>query len=191
MWHDIALELGIPIRAVEDMHWDLGRERMASLAGVTTLHRASGDQASSSTSPMTSVFPPGGQAMTQASFMATPTASYSGPPTTPGRRLAQIPAPAATNGPSGPGMISGSDAAGLAPRRWNAPELRSGSSRGSLLPSMAEFERSVQAYAPPSRGRHRDGDDEEEDDEEDEGKDEEEDDDGLDEQWEKVNMDRK
>lgn len=180
MWSAIAAELKIPPRAVEDMHWDIGREEMAVLAGGKTLHpsRASGDLVPGG-SPIQSAFPPGGQAMTPTSFMNTPASTFSGPPPTPRRRLAQPQLPATTDSAPTPGMMAGGEVAGFAAHRWNAPELPPGSSRGQLLPSMAELERSVQAYAPPSRGRHQDEDEDDEDDED-------EDDEGSDEQWEKV-----
>ena len=48
-WGPLAAELGVPARAAEDMHWDLGKENMASRAGVRPF---------STSVPPSQVFPP-------------------------------------------------------------------------------------------------------------------------------------
>ncbi|KAL8866826.1 MAG: hypothetical protein Q9174_006058, partial [Haloplaca sp. 1 TL-2023] len=89
MWLQIANELNIPWRAVEDMHWVLGQEEMASLAGARLLHpdRQSGDP-SSGGQPMQSVLPAiHGQATAPPGFVSTPSSTFARLPPNAGAML--------------------------------------------------------------------------------------------------------
>ena len=59
MWAPLATELGIPWRAAEAMHWQLGEADMARRAGVTPFSLSSASSAPSGPSGMTSAVPPG------------------------------------------------------------------------------------------------------------------------------------
>ncbi|KAI4153998.1 MAG: hypothetical protein L6R39_001475 [Caloplaca ligustica] len=166
MWNTIASELNIPWKAVEDMHWELGRERMASLAGGRTLHsgRASDDPASDA-SPTPSGFPPGTPLTPRLTFVATPSSAFSGPLRPPEGRLAGPPAPVTTNGMPMSRPIPGVEGTGFTSLRSDLSDYRPGGSRGPL-PSLAEFERGTPAYAAPGVRQYRDegGEEDESDD---------------------------
>ncbi|KAI4119663.1 MAG: hypothetical protein LQ345_000461 [Seirophora villosa] len=160
MWSGIAQELKIPWRAVEYMHWEIGQETMAEIAGARLLHpvRPSDDSAPHGSS-MQSVFPPGGPPTTQTSFMNTPTSTYSGLPSTAGGPLTQPQLPATTNATSASRFAPGGEETGFAYHRRNRrpglPDFQPGGSMGPL-PSLAEFDRTLQAYASPrTRRRHQ------------------------------------
>ena len=51
MWAPLASELGIPWRAAEAMHWQLGENDMARRAGVTPFSLASGSSVMSGPGP--------------------------------------------------------------------------------------------------------------------------------------------
>lgn len=160
MWSGIAQELKIPWRAVEYMHWEIGQEAMADIAGARLLHpvRPSGESAALG-SPMQSVFPPGGPPTAQTSFMTTPTSTFSGLPSAAGGPLAQPQIPTMTHGTSVSRTAPGGEETGFAYHRRNRrpglPGYRPGSSTGPL-PSLAEFDRTVQAYASPGMRRRHD-----------------------------------
>ena len=59
MWAPLAAELGIPWRAAEAMHWQLGESDMARRAGVTPFSLSNTSSASSAPSGMSSMVPPG------------------------------------------------------------------------------------------------------------------------------------
>ncbi|KAL9017120.1 MAG: hypothetical protein Q9185_005522 [Variospora sp. 1 TL-2023] len=160
MWSGIAQELKIPWRAVEYMHWEIGQEAMADIAGARLLHpvRPSGESAPLG-SPMQSVFPPGGPPTAQTSFMTTPTSTFSGLPSAAGGPLAQPHLPTTTHGTSASRTAPGGEETGFAYQRRNRrpglPGYRPGTSTGPL-PSLAEFDRTVQAYASPGMRRRHD-----------------------------------
>ncbi|KAL8718606.1 MAG: hypothetical protein Q9225_004269 [Loekoesia sp. 1 TL-2023] len=149
MWEGISKELQIPWRAVEDMHWVIGQVDMANLAGARLLHpdRASDDQAPTSP-PMQSVFPPGGPQSTPTSFMVTPVGAFTGVPPTPGQMLGQPSAPPTTNGTMAPRPTPGGQGTRFGFHRQNR---RQGSS-GGPLPSLAELNLPISAYASPGGG---------------------------------------
>lgn len=151
MWEGISKELQIPWRAVEDMHWVIGQVDMANLAGARLLHpdRASDDQAPTSP-PMLSVFPPGGPQSTLTGFMATPAGAFTGVPSTPGQMLAQPSAPPTTNGTT----VSRPMPGGQGTRFGFHRQTRRQGSSGGPLPSLAELNLPVSAYASPGGGRY-------------------------------------
>ncbi|KAL8841759.1 MAG: hypothetical protein Q9170_000792 [Blastenia crenularia] len=158
MWDGIAKELQIPWRAVEDMHWQIGQWDMANLAGARLLHPdRAGDEEAPTSPSMQSVFPPSGPYTSQSSFMATPAGTFTGLPPTPGQMLAQPPPPPTTNGTAATGLMPSGEETGFGFRRRSR---RRGSS-GGPLPSLAELNLPVTAYAPPGGGRYHRGSEEE------------------------------
>lgn len=163
MWEGIAKELQIPWRAVEDMHWVIGQVDMANLAGARLLHP---DRVGDDTAPMSphmqSVFPPGGPSTAQTGFMVAPASAFAGLPPTSGRMLGQPPQPSTTNGTAMPRLIPGGEETGFGFHR----QSRRQRSSGGPLPSLAELNLPVSAYAMSSSGRYRkESEDEEEADE--------------------------
>ena len=59
MWGPLAAELGIPWRAAEAMHWQLGEADMARRAGVTPFSLTSASSAPHGPPGVTSAVPPG------------------------------------------------------------------------------------------------------------------------------------
>ena len=51
MWELVAREMGLPWRVVEGIHWEIGREEMASRANAYVLHSPSATDASGRSSP--------------------------------------------------------------------------------------------------------------------------------------------
>ena len=153
MWIGIAKELEVPWRAVEDMHWQIGQVDMANLAGARLLHpdRANDDQTPISPS-MQSTFPPRGHTGAPGDFVTTPGGPFTGLPPAPGRILAQPPQPPTTNGGTMPRLVPGGDQSGFDFHRRN----RRQGSLGGPLPSLAELNLPVSAYATPGGARHHD-----------------------------------
>ncbi|KAI4167958.1 MAG: hypothetical protein LQ343_006752 [Gyalolechia ehrenbergii] len=163
MWEGISKELQIPWRAVEDMHWVMGQVDMANLAGARLLHPDRvGDDLAPMSPRMQSVFPPGGPSTTRPGFMVTPVSAFAGLPPAPGRMLAQPPQPPTTNATTIPRLRPSGEETGFG---FHRQSRRQGSS-GGPLPSLAELNLPVSAYATPGGGRYRrESEDEEEGDE--------------------------
>ncbi|KAL9000249.1 MAG: hypothetical protein Q9188_005719 [Gyalolechia gomerana] len=163
MWEGISKELQIPWRAVEDMHWVMGQVDMANLAGARLLHPDRvGDDPAPMSPRMQSVFPPGGPSTTHPGFMVTPVSAFAGLPPAPGRMLAQPPQPPTTNATTIPRLRPSGEETGFG---FHRQSRRQGSS-GGPLPSLAELNLPVSAYATPGGGRYRrESEDEEEGDE--------------------------
>ncbi|KAL8699966.1 MAG: hypothetical protein Q9224_001179 [Gallowayella concinna] len=159
MWKDIADELRIPWRACEDMHWKLGQEEMASLAGGTTLHgrRSAINQGASGQRVPAGFSPSSGLSNMQTRFVSTPTSTFPRLPAQPRAMLAQASTPATTNGTAPPRFMPGYEETG---HGFHGTSQRPSSS-GDQLPSMAEMDRNILAYAAQDRGRYREEDEEE------------------------------
>ncbi|KAL8702875.1 MAG: hypothetical protein Q9201_003938 [Fulgogasparrea decipioides] len=153
MWSSIANELVIPWRAVEDMHWMLGQDEMASRAGARLLHpdRSTGDPAPSGPR-MSTILPP------PASFVTGPASTFARLPATPGGVLAQPPGPATTNGTGTQRFPPGGEEMGFGFQRRSRRQRSS----GGQLPSMADLDSGISAYA--AQGEGYDDEDEDEDD---------------------------
>ncbi|KAL8652361.1 MAG: hypothetical protein Q9226_004301 [Calogaya cf. arnoldii] len=160
MWTQIGQDLNIPWRAVEDMHWVIGQEDMASLGGGRLLHPESGGgKQSQGSSRMTSVIPsPIGPPSLQAHFVSAPISSFSRHPSESGAMLGQAPPVATTNGVAQPRYAPGGEDTGFGFHRT----YRRQPSAGGLLPSLAELERGIPAYAAQGPGRYREEEEEEE-----------------------------
>lgn len=160
MWKNIAEELNIPWRAVEDMHWMLGQEEMANLAGGHLLHgpkRSGSNRDSSGTSILSGPSPSDAPHAMHTGWMSTPSSTFSRLPSYPGTMLAQAPQPATTNGTAPPRAMVGGEETGFGFHRTS----RRQSSSSGQFPSVAELERGITAYAAQARNRYR-GEDEEE-----------------------------
>ena len=160
MWTQIGQDLNIPWRAVEDMHWVIGQEEMVDLAGGRLLHpdKSRGKQSpgGSRMPPIlpSSVVPP----PMQAHFVSAPISTFSRHhPSQPGAIPGQPFPLATTNGAAQPRYVPGGEDTGFGFHRRH----RRQSSAGEQLPSLAELERGIPAYATQGRGRYR-GEDEEE-----------------------------
>ncbi|CAL8579397.1 hypothetical protein XPA_005146 [Xanthoria parietina] len=154
MWTQIAEDLNIPWRAVEDMHWVIGQEDMVNLAGGRMLHPdRSGGKQSPGGSRMPSVLPSSiGPPSLQAHYVSTPTSTFARHPPMLG------PPPLATsNGMAQPRFVPSSEDTGFGFHRTH----RRQSSVGGQLPSLAELERGIPAYAAQGRGHYREEDEEE------------------------------
>ena len=127
MWAPLASELGIPWRAAEAMHWQLGEADMARRAGVTPFSLASGSSAMSG---------PG-----------------SGPALGPGPSGIGPPPLAAGYQPGGSiGLPPASHGEGI-PGIGRGMRMQEGSRGGGGLPGVAELESG--GYAPPIHARGR------------------------------------
>ncbi|KAL8996665.1 MAG: hypothetical protein Q9169_003889 [Polycauliona sp. 2 TL-2023] len=161
MWQPIADDLVIPWRAVEDMHWAIGQENLVSMGGGKLLHpdrsgskQDPGGSRTSFVSATSAVGPP----PMQAHFVSAPTSTFSRHPSQPGAMLGQPPPLATTNGYTQPRYLPGGEDTGFGFHRTH----RRQSSGGGQLPSLAEMERGIPAYAAQGRGHYRDDDDYEE-----------------------------
>ncbi|KAL8933490.1 MAG: hypothetical protein Q9211_005750 [Gyalolechia sp. 1 TL-2023] len=163
MWEGISRELQIPWRAVEDMHWVMGQVDMANLAGARLLHPDRVGEDPATMSPrVQSAFPPSGPSTAHTGFMVTPVSTFAGLPPTTGRMLVQPPQPPTTSGATIPRLMPGSEETGFG---FHRQSRRQGSS-GGPLPSLAELNLPVSAYATPGGGRYRrESEDDEEGDE--------------------------
>ncbi|KAL9035872.1 MAG: hypothetical protein Q9180_004618 [Flavoplaca navasiana] len=159
MWTQIGQDLNIPWRAVEDMHWVIGQEEMVDLAGGRLLHpdKSRGKQSpgGSRMPPIlpSSVVPP----PMQAHFVSAPISTFSRRPSQPGAISGQPFPLATTNGAAQPRYVPSGEDTGFGFHR----RQRRQSSAGEQLPSLAELERGIPAYAAQGRGRYREEDEEE------------------------------
>ncbi|KAL8750966.1 MAG: hypothetical protein Q9199_006740 [Rusavskia elegans] len=152
MWNPIAEDLNIPWRAVEDMHWIIGQEDMANLGGGRLLHpdRSGGKQSPGGRMP--SVLPSSiGPSTMQAHYVSTPISTFARHPP-----MLGPPPLATTNGIAQPRFVPVSEDTGFGFHRTH----RRQSSVGAQLPSLAELERGIPAYAAQGRGRYQEEDEE-------------------------------
>lgn len=154
MWSSIARELGVPWRAAESMHWQMGEQEMARRIGVTPFSMAAASgQSSSSTTP----HPPGGNAPLGAPAHS-PGRTRGG-----GRTRGSLGGPAGGDLPPIQESLARSGESGWRDERGPQRRTEGGRGRGArVLPSVAELEGGVGVY------------DQEDDDEEEEEVDEEE-----------------
>jgi hypothetical protein len=125
MWAPLAAELGIPWRAAEAMHWQIGEVNMAHRAGVVPFSLAA-------TSP-SATLPPGHPL--PGAYGGDGARSGYGGGERPGAR------PGARRGPGG---LSPGANPPLGPRL--EPSAGGPSRAGTVLPSLAEMERGTTAY---------------------------------------------
>ncbi|KAL8778750.1 MAG: hypothetical protein Q9213_007263 [Squamulea squamosa] len=157
MWEPIARELMIPWRAVEDMHWALGQVDMANLAGGRLLHpdRTGGEQSPTGNPMPAALPPPAGPSSIQARFVSTPTSAFPRHPSHRGT-MTQPLSLTTTTGGSRPRFVPGIEDTGVGFHRTQRRQSRT----GEQLPSLAELDRSITAYAAHGHGRYRDEDEE-------------------------------
>ncbi|KAL8950158.1 MAG: hypothetical protein Q9222_003786 [Ikaeria aurantiellina] len=167
MWEPIAQELVIPWRTVEDMHWLLGQDHMATLGGSKLLHkdRNTGDPSLGGTRTQSTLSSLGGLPTPASGFMGAPSSTF---PQAYGQ-----PPPPTTNGAGALGFGPGGEGATFGFHRRN----RRQSSSSTQLPSLAEMERGIPAYAAQRAGRYRRGGEDEGEEEHDDDDDEDEDED--------------
>ncbi|KAL8908317.1 MAG: hypothetical protein Q9171_005503 [Xanthocarpia ochracea] len=153
MWTAIAEDLNIPWRAVEDMHWVIGQEDMVNLAGGRLLHPdKSGGKQSPSGSRMPSVLPSSvGPPSMQAQFVSTPMSTFSRNPSQAGAMSGKPLPLVTTNGVAQARFVPSGEDTGFGFHRTH----RRQSGSGGQLPSLAELERGIPAYAAQGRGRYR------------------------------------
>ncbi|KAL8769821.1 MAG: hypothetical protein Q9209_004259 [Squamulea sp. 1 TL-2023] len=153
MWEPIARELMVPWRAVEDMHWALGQVDMANLAGGRLLHpdRSGGEQSPTGNRMPAALPPPAGPPSIQARFMSTPTSTFPRHPSHP-EAMAQPLSLATTAAVSQPRFVPGIEDTGVGFHHTQRRQSRT----GGQLPSLAELDRSITAYAAHGHGRYRD-----------------------------------
>ena len=156
MWTAIAEDLNIPWRAVEDMHWVIGQEDMVNLAGGRLLHPdKSGGKQSPSGSRMPPVLPPSvGPPSMKAQFVSTPMSTFSRNPSQAGAMSGEPLSLATTNGVAQARFVSSGENTGFGFQRTH----RRQSGTGGQLPSLAELERGIPAYAAQGRDRYREED---------------------------------
>ncbi|KAL8807050.1 MAG: hypothetical protein Q9200_004824 [Gallowayella weberi] len=166
MWKDIAVELCIPWRACEDMHWQIGQDEMANLAGVTTLHgkRSAVNERSSGHRNPSGLPPSSGQPNMQTRFVSTPTSTFSRLPAQPRAMLAQPSAPATTSGTAPPHIRPGYEETGFG---FDGTSSRPSSSR-DVLPSLAEMDSAIRTCAVHGQYYYREDEEEVEEEEEEE-----------------------
>ncbi|KAL8670106.1 MAG: hypothetical protein Q9168_005333 [Polycauliona sp. 1 TL-2023] len=160
MWSQIAEELRIPWRAVEDMHWLIGQEDLVSMGGGKLLHpdRSAGKQSSGGSRRSSAMSSSAGPPPTQTHFIGAPISTFSKHPSQTSTYQGQPPPLATTNGFAPPRYIPGGEDTGFGFHRTHRRQSSTGSGQ---LPSLAEMERGIPAYAAQGRGRYQDEDYEE------------------------------
>ncbi|MCJ1410463.1 hypothetical protein MMC19_004548 [Ptychographa xylographoides] len=140
MWGPLAAELGIPWRAAEAMHWQLGEADMARRAGVVPFSLTS--TAGPSSLPSGGMLPSGGLHLPYGSDELRPGLGYSV-----GDSALARPGTSEVEGSIGIGRRSmiETGSRGLSSPRVGE-EMRAGYIGRAVLPSMAELERGLTAF---------------------------------------------